>query len=223
MATTLALLRDRVEQILADTGNAIWSTDDVDEAIRRAIHEYSKTRPQVAIGTITLTSDAREIDVSSLSDILDVTRVWCDYTASDPEDPPSERQFEWWPDQVKIYVLGGDEPQTGDVCRIWYTKLQTLNGLDSETSTSLRTDDESLIAEGASGYAATSRAVDLAEQVTLDRLTAQQIRAWGMAQLQRFRAGLKRVAAAEALRGDARVEVDKLDHWDQSSDLGGWA
>jgi hypothetical protein len=65
--------------------------------------------------------------------------------------------------------------------------------------------------------------VDLAEQVTLDRLTAQQIRAWGMAQLQRFRAGLKRVTAAEALRGDARVEVDKLDHWDQPSDLGGWA
>jgi hypothetical protein len=223
VGTTLALLRDRVEQILADTGNDIWSTDDVDEAIRRALHEYSKVKPQVAIGTVTLSADAREIDVSALSDILDVTRVWCDYTASDPEDPPNERRFEWWPDQVKIYVLGGDEPQTGDVCRIWYTKLQTLEDLDSETSTSLRTDDESLIAEGASGYAATSRAVDLAEQVTLDRLTAQQIRAWGMAQLQRFRAGLKRVVAAEALRGDARVAVDKLDHWDQPSDLGGWA
>jgi hypothetical protein len=223
MATTLALLRDRVEAILLDTSNNIWSTDAIDEGIRRALHEYSKVRPQVAIGTVTLTADAREIDVSSLTDILDVTRVWCDYTAADPEDPPNERQFEWWPDQVKIYVLGGDEPQTGDVCRIWYTKLQTLNGLDSETSTSLRTDDETLIAEGASGFAATSRAVDLAEQVTLDRLTAQQIRAWGMAQLQRFRAGLKRVVAAEALRGDARVEVDKLDHWDQSSAEGGWA
>lgn len=223
MTTTLALLRDRVEQILADTSNAIWSTDDIDEGIRRALHDYSKMRPLQAIGTVTLSSATREIDASALTGILDVTRVWCDYTAADPEDPPNKRHFEWWPDSTTVYIPGGDEPQSGDVARIFYTKLQTLNGLDSETTTSLRVDDESLVAEGASGYAATSRAVDLAEQVTLDRLTAQQIRAWGMAQLQRFRAGLKRVAAAEALRGDARVPVDRLDHWDQTLAEGGWA
>ena len=223
MATTLTALRDRVEVILADTGNAIWSADDIDEGIRRALHDYSKTRPLQAIGTITLAAAGREIDASSLTGILDVREIWCDYTAAAPEQPPNRRPFEWWPDSQLIRVLGSYEPQAGDVCRVFYTKMQTLDGLDLATATTFRDDDETLIAEGAAGYAATSRAVDLAEQVTLDRLTAQQIRAWGMAQLQRFRAGLRAVATAEALRTDARVEVGKLDRWDQKGAEGGWA
>ena len=218
MATTLALLRDRVEEILKDTGNAIWSTDDVDEGIRRALHEYSKTRPQESVSTVNISADGREIDVSALTGILGVTQIWCDFTASDPEFPPNARGFDYWPDSTTIYVIDTYEPQSGDVMRVFYSKMQILDGLDTETSTSLPVDDESLVAGGAAGYAATSRAVDLAEQVTLDRLTAQQIRAWGMAQLQRFRAGLKVVARGLALRSSARVEVDALDHWE-----GDWA
>ena len=57
MNATLTTLRDRVEQILADSGNAIWSTDDIDEAIRQAVHEYSKTRPLRSVGTVVLSSD----------------------------------------------------------------------------------------------------------------------------------------------------------------------
>lgn len=210
----LAELRDRVEQILLDTGNAIWSADHIDEAIRRALHEYSKVKPLIAIGTLTLSADGRELDASSLTGILGVREIWCDYTASDPEFPPNRRQYEYWPDEQTIYVTDDYEPQNGDVCRVFYTKLQTIEDLDSATATTLPGDDETLICEGASGYAATSRAVDLAEQVTLDRLTAQQIRAWGMAQLQRFRAGLKRVAEQEALRGSALVEIGDMDTWE---------
>ena len=42
MATTLAILRDRVEAALQDTENTIWSTDDIDESIRQALAEFSK-------------------------------------------------------------------------------------------------------------------------------------------------------------------------------------
>jgi hypothetical protein len=219
MATTLALLRNRVEQILADTGNAIWSTDDVDEALRRALSEYSKARPLQNVGTLTLASDGREVDASTLTGILAVTEVWSPYTAASPEFPPNRRDFEYWPDSATIYVASaGYQPQSGDVMRVFYLTVQTLEDLDSATATSFPDDDETLIAEGAAGYAATSRAVDLAEKVTLDRLTAQQIRAWGMAQLQRFRAGLKAVAAADGIRRGARVQVGSLDVWD-----GRWA
>jgi hypothetical protein len=216
LSTTLALLRDRVETILADTGNAIWATGDIDEAVRRALSEYSKARPLQNVGTLSLSSDAREVDASSLTGILAVTEIWLPYTAASPEFPPNRRDFEYWPDSTTIYVNDGAyQPQSGDVMRVFYFTLQTLEDLDSATATSFPDDDETLIAEGAAGYAATSRAVDLAEQVTLDRLTAQQIRAWGMAQLQRFRAGLKVVAAADGIRRGARVEVSGLDVWDR--------
>ena len=221
MTATLAALRDRVERMLADTGNSIWSTDDMDEAVRQALHEYSKTRPLRSVGTLVLSADGREIDVSSLSGLLGVSEAWIPYTSSDPEYPPKRRAFEFWPDQGKIYVTGDYEPQNGDTARIFYTKLQTLNGLDGETATSFPDDDETLIASGAAGYAATSRAVDLAERVTLDRLTAQQVRAWGLAKLQEFRSGLKTVARRMALETQSDVELADLDRWER--DGGGWA
>ena len=221
MSATLTTLRDRVELILADSGNAIWATGDIDEGLRNALHEYSKTRALKAIGTITLAADGREISLSTLTGLLSVLDIWCDYTASDPEYPANVRAFQHWRDEGKIYVTGDYEPASGDVVRVFYTKMQTLSGLDSATSTTFPDEDESLIAQGAAGYAATSRAVDLAEQVTLDRLTAQQIRAWGLSKLQEFRAGLKTVARRMAYEGKSDVELGDLDRWER--DGNGWA
>lgn len=217
MTATLTTLRDRVELMLADSGNAIWSTGDIDEGIRQALHEYSKTRPLRAVSTLTLSADGREIDASTLTGILSVSEIWCDYTASDPEFPANRRSYAYWPDEQTIYVTDDYEPASGDVMRVFYTKLQTLSGLDSATATTILLDDETLVATGAAGYAATSRAVDLAEQVTLDRLTAQQVRAWGLAKLQEFRSGLKTVARRMSLEGKSDVEVGDLDRWERDS------
>jgi hypothetical protein len=221
MSATLTTLRDRVEQILADSGNAIWSTDDIDEAIRQAVHEYSKTRPLRSVGTVVLSSDGREIDISSLTGLLGVSQVWCDYDSTDPAYPPNRRPFEHWPDSQKVYVTGDYEPQSGDTMRVFYTAMQTLEDLDSATSTTIPLDDESLIAIGAAGFAATSRAVDLAEKVTLDRLTGQQVRAWGLSKLQEFRSGLRAVAKRMALESKSDVELPPVDRWDRDSE--GWA
>jgi hypothetical protein len=220
-SATLTTLRDRVELLLADSGNAIWSTSWLDEAIREALHEYSKTRALRSVGTVVLNADGREIDVSSLSGLLGVTEIWCDYTSTDPEYPPNRRPFEHWPDEEKVYVTGDYEPASGDVMRVFYTQLQTLNGLDAATSTTFPADDESLIVTGAAGYAATSRAVDLAEKVTLDRLTAQQVRAWGLSKLQEFRAGLKTVARRMAIENVSHVELPDLDRFERDGE--GWA
>ena len=221
MTATLATLRDRVELMLADSGNAIWSTDDIDEGIRQALHEYSKTRPLRANGTVNISTTGREIDISALTGVLGVVQVQVDYTAADPEFPPNRRSFAYWPDDETVYVTDDYEPASGDVMRVFYTKLQTLNGLDSEATTSILLDDETLIAVGACGYAATSRSVDLAEQVTLDRLTAQQVRAWGLAKLQEFRSGLKTIARRMAVEGKSDVELPAVDRWERDGQ--GWS
>ena len=126
MAATLATLRDRVETMLADSGNAIWSSDDIDEGIRQALHEYSKTRPLKAESSLTLSATGREIDISSLTGLLDVSEIWCNYTASDPEFPPNRRAFMAWADLDLLYVIDDYEPASGDVMRVFHTKLQTL-------------------------------------------------------------------------------------------------
>jgi hypothetical protein len=217
MTATLESLRNRVENILADATNAIWTTAALDEAIQRALEQYAKPRPFEKIGTVSIFTAGYEVDVSSLSGILNVSRIWCDYTASNPEDPPNQRAFEYWPDSQIVRVVGY-EPQSGNVMRVFYTTQQTLNGLSGATETTFPADDEGLIALGGAAYAATTRSVDLTEQVTLDRTTAAQIRAWGLATMQEFTAGLKRVTARHALQRSALVKQPKLDIWE-----GTWA
>lgn len=219
MATTLTTLRDRVEQVLADTGNAIWATADLDEAIRQALHEYSRARPLAAVTTLTLSASGREISVSTVTGLLDVTEVWVPYTAASPEYPPNIRGFIHWPDLVIVRVNGDYEPAAGDVVRLFYTKLHTLNALDSASATTFPENDDSVLVTGAAGYAATGRALDLAEKVTIDRLTSQQVRAWGLSKLQEFRSKLRGIARSRAGSG-GNVELPPLDKWDRPGATG---
>ncbi len=208
----LAALRDRVELILADSGNAIWATGDIDEAIRQALHEYSKIRPLQEVGVITVATATHELSITTLTGLLGVSRVWHPYTAASPEDPPEWVAFELWADEALLYFP--DELTAGKVARIFYDKLQTIEDLDSATATTVPADDESLICTGAAGYAAMSRALDLGEQVTLDRDVPQKAKTWAGQKLQDFRQGLAAVARAQALLGRSHVELPPLDRHD---------
>lgn len=217
---SLSAIRDRVEQVLVDTSNAIWDTDFVDEGIRQALEEYSQAVPRRTITTATFASDTRELDISGISGLLSVERVWTPYTAADPEFPPNERAFEHWRASQILFFPRGDEPQSADVARIFYTLKHTLNGLDSEVADTYYLEDERLLVTGAAAICATSRGVDLMEKVTLDRFTAQQVRAWGLGKLQEFRAGLVAAGKREALRSNPVSEGKALDRWDVSE---GWS
>jgi hypothetical protein len=212
MSATLATLRDRVEQILMDSGNAIWATGDIDEAIRQALAEYSKIRPLQAVTTLNVTAAAHELSITTITGLIGVSRVWCPYTSAAPEDPPAWVAFEHWADADILYFPDGVEAST--VARIFYDKVQALKDLDSASATTFPDEDESLIATGAAGYAALSRALDLSEQVTLDRDVPTKAKTWAGQKLQDFRQGLATIARAEALKGRSHVGLPKLDRHD---------
>jgi len=212
MAATLTTLRDRVETILADTGNAIWSEDDLDECIRQALHEYSRARPQSKITTLSVTSATRELDTSSITGLMEVVEVWCDYDATDPDYPPNIRPFRYWRDANLLYITGDYEPQTGDTARIFYVALHTLDGLDSETSTSLPTEHESTLVIGAAGLAAYSPTIDQAEEEVIDKATAAYVKEWGRQKLDLFRQKLRE--AAYDRQDVAHVDLPDLDRFD---------
>jgi hypothetical protein len=208
-----------MKQGLGDVAEEIFTVDVLDEAVRQALAEYNKVNPRQVIGTVTLASSGRELSISSLSGLVAISRVWLPYTAASPEHPPNWRHFEHWYEEQKLYFPDDAEPQSGDVARVFYLARQSLNGLDGATSTTFPPDDETMILTGCVGYAATGRAVDLIEQVTRDRLTAQQLRAWGLGKLQEFRSGLKTVQRQDALRSSPFVPAARLDRWDR----GGWS
>lgn len=160
-------LRDRVEATLQDAGNLKWATADIDEGIRKALEQYSQVDPARAITSLTLSSSGREIDLSSITGLVRVESVWWDYDSSSPGHPPNWRQFEVWPGKL-LYIDDPDEPQAGEIVRVWYTKMHTINGLDSATATTVPAEDIPHIIAGAAHFCAQMRVVEVSEALNID-------------------------------------------------------
>jgi len=194
-SVTLANLRDRVEESLMDSGNTIWSTTTLDEAIRHALDEYFAVLPLRGASSLALTAvlsaNGREIDISGISGLVDVIDVWGPYVAAD--DKPKVRKFDFWLDQQIVYVSDGEALETTETARIFYTKQHTLNGLDGASATTFRLGDDSLIVLGATGYACFSRATDLIEQVKIDQNAVDGLRELGKESLTAFRSRLVKI------------------------------
>jgi len=154
-----------------DVTYAVFDTATIDDAIRRALLDYSAAVPRHVNTTLALTSalstNGREIDVSTITGLLDVTDVWCPYDPND--DRPTVCTFEFWRDDKTVYLSGGHAVQATDTARIFYTSVHTIDGLDGATSTTIPTDREQLIQMGAIAYTLLSRAADLTEQVTVHK------------------------------------------------------
>jgi hypothetical protein len=191
-----------------------YDQDDIDEAIRWALHRYSEAHPDETTTTVTLSADGREVDISGITAYQQITRVWWDYDASDPAHPPRWRDFEVWPGDV-LFIDSAGEPQSGDAVRIWYTRARTLNGLDGASATTLPVEDETLIVTGAAGYVAQERVQEEGQ-----RFVPRKLREWAAARIREFERGLKAVARHEAARHSGVAGMAPLDRWDQDDD--GW-
>lgn len=212
MAETLTTLRDRVELMLRDSSNDKWSTGQVDEAIRQALRIYSERLPYKSIQTVTLSADGREVDISSLT-YRTVERVWWDYDSSDPDYPPYYRQFELWAGDI-VFIKDSEEPESGDVVRLWTSADQTLSGLDSATATTFPENHTQIIAWGAAGFAVLSRVVEVAELSNLNKWVERNLREWGESQVMKFYGELDRLVAREATLHSGIAPARTLDRYD---------
>ncbi|HUV95806.1 MAG TPA: hypothetical protein VMX14_13405 [Anaerolineae bacterium] len=192
-----------------------YAQDDIDEALRWAIQRYSEVNPDRTETSLTLAADGREVDTSSITDYVQIYRVWWNYNSSAPAYPPDWRNFEQWPGNI-LFIKDGDEPQSGDVVRVFYTRLHSLDGLDSASATTIPDDAESLIVTGACGYVAQER-----EQEQPGRSTPTKLREWAEARLREFERGLRALGRRQASRHSGIAVGPTLDRWD--GDTGGWA
>jgi len=212
MATTLTTLRDRLEQTLQDTGNTKWTTTNLDEAIRQALAVYSEYLPYRAVTTLTLTVAGRELDISTIT-YNTIERVWWDYDSTNPDHPPHWRTFETWPGDI-LFVNDPDEPAIGDKVRIWHTTDHTLTDLDAATATTLPTRHESLLVQGASGFAAAARRITILEQVNLNVWAPRNLREWAELHLTAFYDALQDIATREAALNSGTAPAAAIDRWD---------
>lgn len=220
--STLAEIRDRIEEMLMDTTNAIFTSDLLDESIRQALDQYNYVNPLTMETVITLPGDGREIALSGISGLVKVLDVWWPYDSAATEEtwPPNRvRGYRlWWDDNQAVLFLeikDGAQPQTDEEVRVWYSKRQMIENLDGGTTTSLLPEHESIIVLGAAGHAAMSRAVDLAETAGTDLYQVGLLGTWGQRKLKEFNGALRRIQQQMARSGPSWGAGWLLDKWDQ--------
>jgi len=202
----LAALRDLVEGDLDDSANDTWTTAEIDRAIQRALSDYSHVRPQQTIANLTLTAAGRDVDISSLTSLIQVLRIYHPYTVLDPEDPPNWRRFE----QFATYctILDGNVPAIGDVVHVYYTKPQTIHDLAGSTAvTSVAPEHEELIVLGGGAYAAMEKARSAVVQAGISTDTPKHWLSWGKDRMAQFVDALRKIKATETLKLDKRVPI----------------
>lgn len=222
--TDLDTYRNQIEKILSDTGGGTYLSEMIDQGLRTALGYYSRQAPLSTIdSSITLTSDGREIDISSITDVVSISRVWLPYDAVTPQDPPLFRKFEHWKDSESIYIQDY-YPLNGDVLRIWVNKLRTINGLDSATETNVKPEDVAILLDAASAFTILSESTHGVDEVQIDSPSTRATHLLEVAKykLSRFFAwigldenGMAISGAVEADNGNGRGIVTKrLSHTD---------
>ena len=122
MVTTtlnLAQMRDLVEADLHDATNALWSTDEVDRGIIRALQQFSHAIP-VEATEVESSLTGRDIDISGLSDRVILQAV--EYP--DGNYPKSFVRFSLWAEILSLDVT--TEPAATDDAVIYYGKMHSL-------------------------------------------------------------------------------------------------
>lgn len=102
----LAEMRARVREDLkdSDAANYRWSDDEVDGQIERVLREFSKAYPKECQNDIVTTADSKEIDISSLTQLLSVFSIEFPPLLI----PPSYPLFEMFADKLYMLHVKGD-------------------------------------------------------------------------------------------------------------------
>jgi len=198
-------LRDRIEDMLKDASNADWSTGEIDNALRIALHELSLALPSRAVTTLDAVDGQREYDVSSVSGLLQVVEVWYPYLSTDASyklpHPVPWRML----DDSTLFLDVDADPDAAYDLRVFYDRLQTLAGLDGAAATTLNAMEQSALVFGAAGYCAVALAVDKVDKVTIGKGASEQLRRWGWSRVMEFRQRLADLALIADAGEDSRI------------------
>jgi len=180
----LTEMRARVREDLQDTDseNYRWTDDEVDGAIDRVVTEYSLHAPIEQQDDIATTDGDTELDISSLSGLLEIESV--EFPIG--QTPKYLQRTEYWAGQLYMQDEGD-----GEDARVRWLKRHTLDA----GSTTIPTEHEEIIVLGATGYLAMSAAAYTVDRATIaGRYGTISYKAWGKERLDRYDRKLKAVS-----------------------------
>ena len=159
MSLTLNQALERVRRDLGDVdvANAVWTTDQLQRHLEHALDELSLAIPREQKTTLTTTADSRDIDVSSLSDLLHIEAVeW-----PTGNYPPTYVRFSLWANTLTLLVSGA--PAAVENVDISWRQMHTID----PAGTTLPQWAEEILVRGAVGYAAQERSIEVANSINI--------------------------------------------------------
>jgi len=180
----LTEMRTRVREDLQDTDsqNYRWTDDEVDGAIERVVLEYSLHAPIEQQDDIATTDSDTELDISSLSGLLEIEFVEFPIGQS----PKYLQRTEYWAGQLYM-----EDEGNGNDARVKWLKKHSLTA----ESTTIPTEHEEIIVLGATGYLAMSTSAYTVDRASIvGRYGTTSYRAWGKERLDRYDKKLKAIS-----------------------------
>ncbi len=181
----LLSLRKKLRRDLKDESAPYrWTDDQLNRAIYRAVSELSHIMPREMETEFTTAPDSREVDISSLTDLVKVLEV--EYPSG--KDPRSKVYFEVFGSKLHI---GGSQVPTGDTCIVRWGKMHQLNEYQSTIPSYL----DDVILMGAQAFAVLSQAQYVTETDSGGVYDADRdYERWGESMLQQFYKAIQRQA-----------------------------
>ena len=180
----LTEMRARVREDLQDTDsqNYRWTDDEVDGAIERVVIEYSLRAPIEQQDDIATTAGDTELDISSLSGLLEIVSVEFPIGQS----PKYLQRTEYW--GGRLYM---EDKGNGEDARVRWLKKHTL----AAGSTTIPTQHDEIIVLGATGYLAMSASAYTVDRASIaGRHATINFKAWGKDRLDRYDRKLRAVS-----------------------------
>ena len=121
---------------------ATWTPALLDEALRNGLRTYSERGPISETSFLVSTSGSQQ-ELSSIAQLYSVVGLAWPWSAN----ADFERLAVRWRliDQQSVYLLDGLQPLAGDLLRVRYRKLYTIQELDGAASTTVPPDHERIV------------------------------------------------------------------------------
>lgn len=164
-ASDLAGYRSAILASLLDTGTK-YNTTTLDEAIRRALNDYTRAFPDFTTAEITLAASSRRVSLTSQTDLISILHCLHPYVSTLTDIYEREREdyvINWVAGVPVLFFKDNPMPKTGEKIYLEYAKPQKIKDLDAATATTVRLDHKQILVSGAAGFSATIRSQMLNE------------------------------------------------------------
>jgi hypothetical protein len=223
MPTALADYRTRIRAMLVDTSSARYPDNQVDEALKQILTEYSDALPQVVSGSAVVSTAGRDQPVTGFTYPRQVLSLRYPYDSTGDPDAQSHPSFYFCyiAATPTIHINGSAIPQVGEAFQATYTTAHTIKNLPDASgsasgSTTVIPSHDTYIVIGAAGLCAIQRGSSLIEAFTSRSSDVAQLIAWGSTQLKIFRDFLASVKDYNVPPGEL-PGLWIMDQWDSNN------